>query len=391
MKTSYKLAKLFLITLFLITSCSEDSVSSSESPSTTDIGLESNEVNGNGENTETGQITAGEWNDIENWSFWTDLLNENIYFETQPYWNFYTQNRLAFQVNDTNSLPVNGALVTLYKGTIKVTEARTDNFGKTNLFVNLHQETEDVIDYENYSVAIDNVILDHVIIPFNAGENQINVYNSNTVTDKIEISFIVDATGSMSDELEFLKNDLQDVISTVQSDNQNASILTSAVFYRDYGDDYLVRQSDFTTDINSTLDFIEQQYAAGGGDFPEAVDVAISTAINDLQWSTNAKTKIAFLLLDAPPHHENQIIENIHETLSSAASNGVKIIPITASGIDKSTEFLMRYMALVTNGTYVFITNDSGIGNDHLEPTVGEYQVEFLNDLMVRLINKYSE
>jgi hypothetical protein len=39
----------------------------------------------------------------------------------------------------------------------------------------------------------------------------------------------------------------------------------------------------------------------------------------------------------------------------------------------------------------VFITNDSGIGNDHLEPTVGEFKVEYLNDLMVRLINQYLE
>ena len=51
----------------------------------------------------------------------------------------------------------------------------------------------------------------------------------------------------------------------------------------------------------------------------------------------------------------------------------------------------MRFMAISTNGTYVFITSDSGIGNPHLEPTVGEYEVEFLNDLLVRLINKYSE
>jgi hypothetical protein len=44
-----------------------------------------------------------------------------------------------------------------------------------------------------------------------------------------------------------------------------------------------------------------------------------------------------------------------------------------------------------TNGTYVFITNDSGIGNDHLQATVGDYEVEFLNDLMVRLVKKYTQ
>ena len=31
------------------------------------------------------------------------------------------------------------------------------------------------------------------------------------------------------------------------------------------------------------------------------------------------------------------------------------------------------------------------IGNDHLTPTIGEYQVELLNDLIVRLVTKYTE
>ena len=48
-------------------------------------------------------------------------------------------------------------------------------------------------------------------------------------------------------------------------------------------------------------------------------------------------------------------------------------------------------MAITTNGTYVFITDDSGIGESHLQASVGDYQVELLNDLMVRLINKYAE
>lgn len=48
-------------------------------------------------------------------------------------------------------------------------------------------------------------------------------------------------------------------------------------------------------------------------------------------------------------------------------------------------------MAIFTDGTYVFITNHSGIGNEHIEPTIGEYQVELLNELIVRLIGEYTE
>jgi hypothetical protein len=168
-------------------------------------------------------------------------------------------------------------------------------------------------------------------------------------------------------------------------------VLTSSVFYRDEGDEYVTRLSNFTSDNNITVNFIKNQSAGGGGDFPEAVHSALNKSVNELQWSSKAKTRILFLVLDAPPHHNIPVINNIQTILLKAAEKGIKIIPITASGIDKETEFLMRSLSMTTNGTYVFITDDSGIGNSHLQASVGEYQVEFLNNLMVRLINKYAE
>lgn len=228
------------------------------------------------------------------------------------------------------------------------------------------------------------------IKPFEYGTNNI-VIPGTTVDNKIEISFVVDATGSMGDELEYLKTELLDVISRIKTANPNSTIFTSSVFYRDEGDDYITRTSNFTIDNNTTINFIKNQSAGGGGDFPEAVHSALDKAVNELQWSNSAKTRILFLVLDAPPHHNNSVISDIQSSLLKTAEKGIKIIPITASGIDKETEFLMRFLAMTTNGTYVFITDDSGVGNSHLQASVGEYQVEFLNNLMVRLINKYAE
>ena len=85
------------------------------------------------------------------------------------------------------------------------------------------------------------------------------------------------------------------------------------------------------------------------------------------------------------------MIDAVKEQLQLAAEKGIRIIPVSASGIDRETEFLMRILAIASNGTYTFITDHSGIGNEHLEPTVGEYEVEFLNDLIVRLVNEYVE
>jgi hypothetical protein len=163
------------------------------------------------------------------------------------------------------------------------------------------------------------------------------------------------------------------------------------LFYRDEGDDYLTRLSQFTNSIATSTNFVKNQEAGGGGDFPEAVHTALQQSISDLQWSPKARTRLIFLVLDAPPHHTPEVIQSLQQSILQAQEKGKKIIPITASGIDKETEFLMRYFAATTNGTYVFITNHSGIGNPHLEATVGPYRVEFLNDLMVRLINFYAE
>jgi len=209
-------------------------------------------------------------------------------------------------------------------------------------------------------------------------------------TNLVQIAFMVDATGSMGDELEFLKMDLKKVINEVQKTNTQLKISTATVFYRDEGDEYVVKHSPFTEDINQTTEFISQQHADGGGDFPEAVDKAL-VQLNQLQWQPEARTRIAFLVLDAPPHNKPAVISSIQYSVKTAAASGIKLIPVVASGIDKTTEFLMRFIAMYTNGTYVFITDHSGIGNKHLEPSVGEYQVEKLSDLMVRLIKKYSE
>jgi hypothetical protein len=230
------------------------------------------------------------------------------------------------------------------------------------------------------------------ITSFESGANEI-ILNSfvEEAQKEIQIAFMVDATGSMSDELEYLKVELVDVISEVRNENPNYSIITGSVFYRDQGDQYVTKVSDFTSTTDNTIKFIKEQFADGGGDFPEAVHSALQESVNTLQWSEQAKSRILFVLLDAPPHYENQIVGQIHSLVGLAAQEGIKIIPITASGIDKETEFLMRYFSIATNGSYVFITNDSGIGNEHLEASVGEYEVEYLNELMVRLINKYLE
>jgi len=336
-----------------------------------------------------GKITAGEWNDLENWTFWNNLLNEKTYSQKSEVWDFYTNNRVSVWVKDAEDKAVCNAKVTLKKAQNTIWKTKTDNLGKAELWIGLHKVTN--ADLNQYTLEINDKPVDTSIELNENGIQEITISSNDFADKKIELAFIVDATGSMGDELEFLKKDLENVIQQVALTHPKFRIETSTVFYRDEGEDYVTRYSRFTSKIAETLSFIQQQGANGGGDFPEAVHTALNTTLQDLQWSDKAYTRIAFLLLDAPPHHNPEVINDVHRSTQLFAEKGIKIIPITASGIDKDTEFLMRFLAIATNGTYVFITNHSGIGNDHIEASVGDYQVEFLNDLMVRLINKYTK
>ena len=335
-----------------------------------------------------GLVTAGEWNDLDNWAFYQKTLMKEPFKGFPDDWQMYTNHRIAVALTAKNK-PAANATVTLFRNDTPIWTAKTDNLGRAELWVGAFQKEKEL-----NPTLLRLKVNEQWVSTATISETQVNrIALDETLpspTNLVQIAFMVDATGSMGDELEFLKMDLKKVINEAQKANNQLKISTGTVFYRDEGDEYVVKHSPFTEDINQTTEFISQQRADGGGDFPEAVDKAL-VQLNQLQWQPEARTRIAFLVLDAPPHNKPAVISSIQYSVKTAAASGIKLIPVVASGIDKTTEFLMRFIAMYTNGTYVFITDHSGIGNKHLEPSVGEYQVEKLSDLMVRLIKKYSE
>ena len=397
------LASSLLVVATTLTSCSindgEGEYMSEESGKFAYSGLyDPSDPNGNGTvngNTQAGIVTAGEWCDLTHWSFWSKLMLGEDYAEKSDYWKFYTNNRVAVKVTDASGNAVAGVPVTLKRGKATLWEAVTDNHGLAECWVGLIQK--ETADASNLNIAIDGQLMDGhpTLCQWDSlGQSTINEYvytGASKVKQQADIAFIVDATGSMSDEINFLKNDLDDIIVKVASVRPDISMRTAALFYRDEGDDYLTRHSDFTTQLSDTQKFVSEQNADGGGDYPEAVHTALEHMLKNLSWDNNARTRIAFMILDAPAHYENGIINSLQQSIQLCASRGIRLIPVAASGVDKNTEFMLRFFAIATGGTYVFLTNDSGVGLDHITPTVGEYEVEQLNNLLIRLIDYYTE
>jgi len=338
-----------------------------------------------------GVLTAGELNDYGKWQLWQDITKNELR-QWQQQWQISPIERYAVQLVNDAGFPVIDATVRLRdeQGNL-LWETRTDNTGKGELWRNLFAGAA-----SGKAAAIDAVVDGQPYAlrnptPFAAGINTLKVNQPCRTPAPVDIAFVVDATGSMGDEIEFLKAELNDVIGKAKGALPGTAIRLGSVFYRDRGDAYVTRKNDFSTDIAGTVNFIKAQSADGGGDFPEAVEQALHVAVNELTWSKEARARLLFLVLDAPPHQNPEVIKALQRLTRQAAAAGIRIIPVTASGIDKSTEYLMRSLALGTNGTYVFLTDDSGVGHAHIKPTTDTFEVELLNGLLTRLITRFTQ
>ena len=333
--------------------------------------------------TRTSQLlSAGEVNDFKKWKMWEDY-NEGVFKSLSTKWGFYPTHRYSISIENKNHREVTGEPVYLINKSTHDTAWRTitDNTGKAELWSGFNKP-----DSGEYYITTRNQEIISSPTEFANGMNKAQLKKDCNISDKVEIAFVVDATGSMQDEIDYLKLELEDVIRKTFEKNSTLNLKVGSVFYRDKDDEYLTKHINFQSDLLKVLNFIKLQRAGGGGDYPEGVNAALRTAIDSLSWSDDARSKILFLVLDAPPHDE--AAKEMYDLIAKAAAKGIRIVPIACSGTDKSTEFIMRSMALATNGTYLFLTDHSGIGGSHIKPTTDAFDVELLNTLLQRTIEQ---
>ena len=335
-----------------------------------------------------GLITAGAHNDNDHYSDWLSLFEQKddgtngkfFNYTGDKSWGFGSHNRVKVTVKNEEAPLAGVKVVARGEDTNSVFTGVTDAKGVAYLF----------IDSESGTVSVGDITSEFTN---ESREVEISLGDEDRKMDVIDLMFVVDVTGSMGDEHEYLKNEIADVINRVAADNKEAIINLALLFYRDDSDNEKFAYHDFTNVTNTEgLSAVQAalsgQSATGGGDYPEAVDEALELAMSK-QWSSGASTKIIFHILDAPPHTTSANKTRYTAAVTRAAEQGIRICPILCSGSDYLTEYLVRQAAIRTGGTFIFITDDSGIGDSHHDPEIPNVTVEALNSLMVRLINGY--
>lgn len=335
-----------------------------------------------------GKLTGSEWRDNLHWPYFLEKLNaqNNGWYEIADRWGLIANYRLAVTLKNGDA-PVKNARVTLKDQNGQVLwNAVSDKDGYAYLFWNLSGK-ENVTPATIVVTAPDGTT---TTADFPSDSDAVTIQMAAANPDlTLDLMFVIDTTGSMGDELEYLKAELKDVVTQVKQ-QARVSVRTSVNFYRDIGDEYVVRPFAFTDRLEESVAQIQAQNANGGGDYPEAVHTALNDAINGHQWS-NSSVKLLFLVLDAPPHENDEVRDSLIASITKAAEQGIRIIPVVCSGAGYECQVPFRTYAALTGGTYVFLTDDSGVGGSHTLPDVEEIKVELLNQMLVRIICEYCE
>jgi hypothetical protein len=197
----------------------------------------------------------------------------------------------------------------------------------------------------------------------------------------IDVALVVDNTGSMADEIDYLKVEFTAIANRIHTEYPGIPVRWATVAYRDQGDAFVVRSADFSSDASMTAVQLASMSADGGGDYPEAVAQALAETVK-LSWQSEGR--IVFWVGDAP-HHPGEAA-TVTASLLAAKEHGLHVYPVASSGTDALTELTMRSAAQLTGGRYLFLTDDSGVGDTHLEPSIPCYFVTKLDDAVVRMV-----
>lgn len=320
---------------------------------------------------QSGILTAGDIDDNLNLGYFQKYVNkvlqsnkENIF----PFMN--TKDRVKLTIEGSNGKGINRVQVkvgnfvgyTNSQGILYLFPSVDDIPMQTNIELNGQRKPIDLSSKKEFNIAFQTESL---------------------LPKSLDLMFVLDTTGSMGDEMRYLAKEFDAIVSSVEEKHPNVAIRFGLTLYRDKGDDYVIRYFDFTSDANIMKEQLKNQSANGGGDYPEAMDEGIEKALR-ASWKATDGVRMMFLIADAPPHDEK--IKQIVPIIEKAREEGIHIYPLGASGVAENAEYMMRHLALFTQGRYLWLTDDSGVGNSHEEPKVNCYQVTRLDQLISRVI-----
>ena len=167
----------------------------------------------------------------------------------------------------------------------------------------------------------------------------------------LDIVIAFDSTGSMSGEINQVKRQIGRIGDTLTKLVPKTRI--GVCTYRDEGDEYLVKGLPLTNDIQQVQTYLEDVFAGGGGDHPEAVQEGLRWPMENNQYRSRAR-KVILLFGDAPPHQQKK-----RECLKLAADFSSQQGGIVSTVTCRNSSHIPEFIEIAQmGGGEAFLTSD---------------------------------
>jgi hypothetical protein len=169
---------------------------------------------------------------------------------------------------------------------------------------------------------------------------------ANESSSLVDIIFSFDTTGSMASCLGEVRKKVSETVSRLMKDIPNIRI--GIIAHGDYCDDTeggsmrTISRLDFigAKGVNEIVNFVNVVHDTGGGDAPEAYELALREARTNFSWRKDA-SKALVVIGDEVPHPPSYTTEKINwfDETKKLADMGVKIYGIRALGNEYAIPF----------------------------------------------------
>ncbi|WP_455139870.1 S8 family serine peptidase [Thermophilibacter sp.] len=221
---------------------------------------------------------------------------------------------------------------------------------------------------------------------------------TNTATNGLDLCFVVDTTGSMGDDIENARQNMEQILASLAARTENYRV--ALVDYRDYparthdDEDYPCRvELDFTNDTAAITRAIDDLDLGYGGDNEETVYSGLMRAVG-LGWRDDAK-KVIIILGDAAPLDPEPVTGYTYGDVLAALYNGgigidyassdervlgepdESLINVFSIGTDASSDAMDFFdgISSSTGGTSADLSSSSEV-SDAITASIDQIEVE---------------
>ncbi len=307
----------------------------------------------------TGGVRAGEWDDNANYREFQTLLAQNRGVGLRP---LDIRDRQFVIVRDSEGHGVPSCRLAIRDGAGHLAELTTLSSGRAILFPRDTALAAPDVTVE--ATCGQETVRRAVALSEGEGVIQLQLRTPRSIAARptparptvampsIDLVFVLDTTGSMSEEISGVLATLRTVAGG--ANELGANVRVAIVEYKDHGDTFLTRVHPFTGDLSAFRAQVAGIRASGGGDLPEDVDAGLDAAVRKLDWNPGAVARLAFLIGDAPPHRGAREV-GYDASARAAARRGIQLFTIAASGMDAYGQLVWRQIAQYTGGTNMFV------------------------------------